>query len=172
MHILSHETDNCLFLSVKNAHDQSQRKICGRAGVEPVTPGFAVRLALVARRLSCNVQMYTWAASWQNQQNSLCAQRRLRSVWASTQSDQSLRCPHEKTLGPQLPIEHTANDQTGRMPRLIWVFAGRKCHFVGFVMRWLGHSESTSISSLGASEIKAGLSSAVDSESDCRAKDR
>ena len=29
------------------------------------------------------------------------------------------------------------SDQTGRMPRLIWVFAGRTCHFVGFVMRWL-----------------------------------
>ena len=28
-------------------------------------------------------------------------------------------------------------DQTGRMPRLIRVFAGRTCHFVGFVMRWL-----------------------------------
>ena len=27
-------------------------------------------------------------------------------------------------------------DQTGRVPRLIWVFAGRKAHFVGFVMRW------------------------------------
>ena len=27
------------------------------------------------------------------------------------------------------------SDQTGRMPRLIWVFAGRTCHFVGFVMR-------------------------------------
>ena len=23
-------------------------------------------------------------------------------------------------------------DQTGRMPRLIWVCAGRTCHFVGF----------------------------------------
>ena len=29
------------------------------------------------------------------------------------------------------------SDQTGRMPRLIWVFAGPTCHFVGFVMRWL-----------------------------------
>ena len=28
-------------------------------------------------------------------------------------------------------------DQIGRMPRLIWVFAGRTCHFVGFVMRRL-----------------------------------
>ena len=29
------------------------------------------------------------------------------------------------------------SDRTGRMPRLIWVFAGRTCHFVGFVMRRL-----------------------------------
>ena len=29
------------------------------------------------------------------------------------------------------------SDQTGRMPRLIWVFAGRTNHFVGFVMRRL-----------------------------------
>ena len=31
-----------------------------------------------------------WAASWQNQQNDLCTQQRLRSAWASAQSDQSL----------------------------------------------------------------------------------
>ena len=40
------------------------------------------------------------AASWQNQQNGMCAQLRLRSAWASAQSDQSLRCPHEESLGP------------------------------------------------------------------------
>ena len=51
-----------------------------------------------------------------------CAQRRLRSAWESAQSDQSLRCPHKESLGPELHIE---SDQTGRMPRLIWVFAGR-----------------------------------------------
>ena len=28
-------------------------------------------------------------------------------------------------------------DQTGRMPRLVWVFAGRKGHYVGFVRMWL-----------------------------------
>ena len=63
----------------------------------------------------------------------VCAQRRLRSAWASAQSDQSLRCPHEESLGPELPTERTAktlmhsedSDQTGRMPRLTWVFAGR-----------------------------------------------
>ena len=32
-------------------------------------------------------------------------------------------------------MERTAKtDQTGRTPRLIWVFAGRTCHFVGFVI--------------------------------------
>ena len=29
------------------------------------------------------------------------------------------------------------SDQTGRMPRLIWVFNGRKPQFVGFLMRQL-----------------------------------
>ena len=33
-----------------------------------------------------------WAAAWQNKKNAMCAQRRLRSAWASAQSDQSLRC--------------------------------------------------------------------------------
>ena len=71
----------------------------------------------------------------QNPQNDLCTQRWLRSAWASTQSDQSLLCTqwvakysrflHAGSEGP---------DQTGWMPRLIWAFAGRTGHFVGFVM--------------------------------------
>ena len=47
---------------------------------------------------------------------------------AKTQISQGIWvwCPHEETLGPDLPNERTAKtDQTGRMPRLIWVFAGR-----------------------------------------------
>ena len=48
-----------------------------------------------------------WAASGQNQQKAMCAQRRLRSAWASAQSDQSLHCPPEETLWPQLPMERT-----------------------------------------------------------------
>ena len=48
-----------------------------------------------------------WATSRQNQQNGMCAKRRLRSARAPTQSDKSLRCPHEASFGP---------DQTGRMP--------------------------------------------------------
>ena len=37
-----------------------------------------------------------------------------RLAWASAQSDQSLRCPHEDTLGPQLPIECTVKTDQGR----------------------------------------------------------
>ena len=56
---------------------------------------------------------FIWAASWQNQQNGMCAQQRLRSAWASGQPG---------------------------MPRLIWVYAGRtRCHVVGFVMRRLNY---------------------------------
>ena len=88
--------------------------------------------------------------TWQNQQNGMCAQWRLRSAWA----DQSLCCLHEESLGH---IERTAKtlirlggcpcwsesslgahdhskdcDQTGWMPMLIWVFTRRTlcwfCH--------------------------------------------
>ena len=41
--------------------------------------------------MSCNI---TKPTMW------LCAQRRLRSAWASAQSDQNLRCPHEESGCP------------------------------------------------------------------------
>ena len=58
-----------------------------------------------------------WAASWQNQQNGMCAQQRLRSAWAFAQSDQSSLCTWRK-LGPKLPIECTAKTliRLGRCP--------------------------------------------------------
>ena len=40
--------------------------------------------------------------------NDMCAQRRLGSAWASAQSDQSLRCLHEESLGPWQAFEGTA----------------------------------------------------------------
>ena len=51
-----------------------------------------------------------------------------RSAWAFAQSDQSLCCPHEESLGLSLPIERMRTDQTGRTD-----------HVVGFVMRQLIH---------------------------------
>ena len=44
--------------------------------------------------------------------------------------------PHEKT-NKMTCVCSKESDLAGWMPRLIWVFAGRKGHFVGFVMRWL-----------------------------------
>ena len=41
------------------------------------------------------------------QTNDLHVQQRLRSAWASAQSDQCLFCWHEVTLGPWLPIDYT-----------------------------------------------------------------
>ena len=76
-----------------------------------------------------------WAASRQNQQNDMCAQRRLRSAWASTQSDQSLLSAWRKLGSLTTHRAHSEDsDQTGRMPRLIWVFAGHSV--ILLVLRW------------------------------------
>ena len=86
----------------------------------------------------CSFVSGIWAASCQNQLNDMCAQRRLRSALASAQSDQSSLCAQWVAKDPNfLHADSEGSDQTGRMPRLIWIFAGRTCHFVGFVMRRL-----------------------------------
>ena len=57
----------------------------------------------------------------------VCAQRRLRSAWASAQSDQSSLCAQWVAKDPSfLHADSEDSDQTGRMLRLIWVFAGRR----------------------------------------------
>ena len=86
----------------------------------------------------CALEPLHWAASWQNQQND-CAP-------AKTQISLGI-CPvwSESSLGTQwvakdlsfLHADSEDSDQTGRMPRLIWVFVGCTCHFVCFVMRRL-----------------------------------
>ena len=51
----------------------------------------------------------------------MCVQRRLKSTWASAQSDQSLRCTHEENLASlailNAPSEYSS--QTARMRKLI-----------------------------------------------------
>ena len=69
---------------------------------------FSMSLPLLSLQIGVNVAEMSWAASWQNQQNGMCAQWRLRLACASAQSDRSLRCPHEESSGPWLPIECTA----------------------------------------------------------------
>ena len=68
----------------------------------------------------------------------MCAQRILRSAWAYAQSDQSSQCALWVVEDPMfLHPDSEDSDQTGRTPRLIWVFAGRTYHFVGCLMRRL-----------------------------------
>ena len=57
----------------------------------------------------------------------------IRPVWS-----ESLLCAQWVANDPSfLHADSEGSDHTGRMPRLIWVFAGRTCHLVGFVMRRL-----------------------------------
>ena len=57
----------------------------------------------------------------------------IRPIW----SESSL-CAQWVCRNPSfLQADSEDSDQTGRMPRRIWVIAGRTCHFVGFVMSWL-----------------------------------
>ena len=55
----------------------------------------------------------------------LCAQRRLSSAWATAKD--LLRVAKDPSF---LHADSKDSDQTGRMPRLIWVFTGHTCHFV------------------------------------------
>ena len=54
------------------------------------------------------------------------------SALASARSDQSSLCAKWVAKDPYSDSDDS--DQTGPMPRLIWVFALTTCHFVGFVM--------------------------------------
>ena len=83
----------------------------------------------------CRFYVCTWHLSRLMTKSTkwLCAQWRLRSAWASAQSDQNLRCALSALRTQAFFMRTTKTDQTG----LIWVFTGRTCHFVGFVMRRL-----------------------------------
>ena len=60
---------------------------------------------------------------------------------ASASWSESLLSPWRNLGSLATPWAHSKDsDQTGWMPRLIWVFTGHTCHFVGFVMRWLIYS--------------------------------
>ena len=87
---------------------------------------FVMPLFNMSRRMTKPTK---WLVRLAKTKISLC----VRTVW----SESSLSAWQH--LGPL--ATHWAHsedsDQTGRMPRLIWVFTWRTCHFVGFVMRRL-----------------------------------
>ena len=70
-----------------------------------------------------------WATTWQNQQNGMCAQRTLRSAWASTQSDQSSLSAWRNLWSL---ATHSADSKNSDLS-LRWAHS----HFVGFVIRRL-----------------------------------
>ena len=63
-------------------------------------------------------------------------QRRLSWAWAAGQSDQSLRCPHEESLGTQLPVERTAKTliRLGGCPG--WSESLLGAHAILLVLSW------------------------------------
>ena len=68
------------------------------------------------------VLYFNWATSCQNKKMTAC------QVW----SESSL-CTQWVADDPRfLHVDSEDSDQTGQMPRLIWVFAGRTCHIVGW----------------------------------------
>ena len=71
-------------------------------------------------RVTCCTITTSWVTSWQNQQNDMRAQQRLRSAWASAQSDQSLHCALNRQLRAKCFFMRTAKtlDQIrlGRCP--------------------------------------------------------
>ena len=85
----------------------------------------------------------------------VCAQRRLRSAWASAQSDKSLRCPPEECLGPELNIERTAKTliRLGGCPGWSESSLGaqphcRFCHVVGHLSYTLYEPEHDKTSTI------------------------
>ena len=71
---------------------------------------------------------HKWANAWQNQQNHICAQQRLRSAW----SESSLSAWKK----PYLPTEHILKTDQPGCPG--WSQSSRGAHhFEGFIMLWL-----------------------------------
>ena len=72
-----------------------------------------------------------------NQQNGMCAKRKI-SLGTSPVWSESLLCIHWVAKDRSwLNAEREDSDQTGRMPRLIWVFAWRTSRIIGFVVSLL-----------------------------------
>ena len=89
-------------------------------------------------RFYCLPAHFIWARARQNQQNDLCTQQtQISLVSLAVWSESSLGSQRVDKDAKLLYADNKDTDQTGWMPRLIWVFAGCISHFVGFVMLWL-----------------------------------
>ena len=93
---------------------------------------------VIVKGQSSGTDTIIWATARQNKQNNVRSAKTqislvIRPVWS-----ESSQCASCVAKGPRfLHPDSEDSDQTGWMLRLISVFAGRTCHFVGFVMLWL-----------------------------------
>ena len=82
--------------------------------------------------------IFIWAASWQIRQNSYAPSEDSDQPGYPSSLIRVFTCAQWVAKGPMfLNADGEESDQTGRMLKLVWVFAGRTCHFVRFVMRRL-----------------------------------
>ena len=95
--------------------------------LEPATPGLKGIANLTCYQMSCD----------KTNKMSVCPAKTQISLGYHLVWSESSLCVQWVGKDPSfLHKDREDSDQTGWMPRLIWVFAGRTCHFVGFVMRW------------------------------------
>ena len=89
-------------------------------------------------------RLVTKSTKWHVRQSKTQFSLGIRPVWL-----ESSLCAQWIAKDPRfLHADSEDSDQTRWMPRLICVFAGRTCHFVGFVMRRLIYSRSSAVSYL------------------------
>ena len=88
-----------LGLATPNWHDEVQTTTIDNVPKVRAHHGIWAKCSLIGfDTFDCGAHTETkgnnWAAAWQNQRNSMCAQRKLGSAWAAAQSDQSLLWVH------------------------------------------------------------------------------
>ena len=85
--------------------------------------------------ISVNGKESIWISLWEKVPFDMCAQRRLKSVCAFAQSDQSSLSESRNFAPLAIQNESSENsDQTARTRRLIWIFTGRTCPTVHFLI--------------------------------------
>ena len=83
--------------------------------------------------LPCLAVLHNWAAAWHQQKRPLHPVKTQVSLSINPVWSESLLCSQWPAKNPRfLHVDSEDSDQTGRMPRLIWVFTGRTRHFVSF----------------------------------------
>ena len=103
-HLFVHGLKMCMWFGINPAvnfcHFPTLLTLSFFAGATSTSPKF--NLSFLVSVFFYFIVRFIWAASWQNQQNGMCTQQRLRSAWANAQSaqaDLSLCLAHSHFVG-------------------------------------------------------------------------